>query len=244
MNGSKIQQGAPLIGLGLLSLTIGGCGPSVEGVVEQYRDEVQNRLAQVATVSAMVEDAAWDRGMGFEGVQLDFIQSSGGELSPFWNACVVHAEHVKDLSEHQEFSGLEVFGTFMLVESRGYLDSVPSSIMINPSRVESTLAQTAQLRYLVVIRQIEYKQPQSLEGTAFVGGSYSADAICFDLERCVQLGGIRFEASNSDSGEYSYSVKYNDPSQSKSRAISHDLRNNAREAFWEALWAVSPGLLR
>jgi hypothetical protein len=167
-----------------------------------------------------MEAAEVDGGVGFAGIALDFQQIAGelGEdftLSPTWNAGVIHAERLKDLTGYSE---------------------------------EGELRRASQIRYLFVIRTIEHKLPRSLEGEEFTGGHYRAEAICYDLEAGVPLGGFEFQAANSQSGTFSFTTSdsniHGDRSYRKLRAIQDDLRKNAEDAFWAEVVAACPGTKR
>jgi hypothetical protein len=239
------------LGLGCLALC--GCRPSIESIVDQYRGSVEARLVQVAAVSSLMEAAEVDGGVGFAGIALDFQQIAGelGEdftLSPTWNAGVIHAERLKDLTGYSEELGIVIGESYFLTHARLSLDGGWWVMGDIAESVEGELRRASQIRYLFVIRTIEHKLPRSLEGEEFTGGHYRAEAICYDLEAGAPLGGFEFQAANSQSGTFSFTTSdsnvHGDRSYRKLRAIQDDLRKNVEDAFWAEVVAVCPGTKR
>ena len=245
-----IQSSTPVTWawLGLGCLVFCGCGPSIESIVEQHRDAVEVRLAQVAAVSKLVEDADVDAGVGFAGIAFDFQQTDGFTLNPSWNTGIIHAERLRDLTGYSEKLGVVIGESYFLSHAQMSLDGSGWALSDIAESVEGELRRASQIRYLFVVREIEHKLPRSLEGEDFRGGRYRADAICYDLEAGVQLGGFEFQAENSESGNFRYTTSdfnvHGDRSSRKLRAIQDDLSKNAGDAFWAAVVAASPGVKR
>ena len=64
-----------------------------------------------------------------------------------------------------------------------------------PSVVESYLTACERLKYVLVIRLIEFTPPQlSLESKKFVSGRYQAEVLAFDLSDGALLGGFLVNA--------------------------------------------------
>ncbi len=245
-----IQSSTPATGalLGFQCLVFAGCGPSIEDIVEQHRDAVEVRLAQVAAISMLVEDADVDKGVGFEGKALDFQEMEDFALRHSWNTGVIHAERLKDLTGYHEELGVVIAESYFLSHAQQSLNGDGWAMSDIPESVEGELKRASQIRYLFVLRKIEHKLPRSLEGEDFMGGHYRADAICYDLEAGVQLGGFEFQAENSETGGFNYTTSksnvHGDRDYRKSRAIHDDLRENAEDAFWAAVAAAIPGAER
>ncbi len=231
----------------LAAVLAGGCGPSVEAIVDEHRASVEHNLAHVSAVAGRLAAAELDAGIGFEGHTLDFQLGEPGSLSPTWNAGVVHEERLVDIGGVPVELGLVISELYFLAHARDSLDGEWWSMADDPQTVESEFQKVSQLRYLFVVRTVQHKMPRSVEGESFIGGHFEGETLCFDLESGSMLGGFAFQAENSDQRSFSYTTSssnvYGNRGIKKLRAIHDDLLTNAQRAFWDGVSRMCPNAM-
>ncbi len=107
-----------------------------------------------------------------------------------------------------------------------------------PSVVESYLKACERLKYVLVIRLIEFTPPQlSLETAKFITGRYQAEVLAFDLGDGALLGGFVINAKNEDS------VMLLDGDADHTRRLISNLESTVFSALREGARAAIPGSL-
>ena len=107
-----------------------------------------------------------------------------------------------------------------------------------PSVVESYLSACERLKYVLVIRLIEFTPPElSLESKKFVSGRYQAEVLAFDLSDGALLGGFLVNAKNEDS------VMLLDGDADHTKRLISNLESTVFSAIREGARAALPGAL-
>lgn len=78
----------------------------------------------------------------------------------------------------------------------GRLDE--SSPSVGKDAAEAALAELVGLRYVLVVRPVDWSPPQA-QGIRYRRGRLRAEALLLDVERGVLCGGFRFQVANRDS---------------------------------------------
>lgn len=107
-----------------------------------------------------------------------------------------------------------------------------------PSTVEGYLTACERLKYVLVIREVEFAPPQlSLETKKFSTGVYRGEVLAFDLSSGELLGGFSFAAKNDAS------VMLLDGDADHTRRLISNLDSTAFSALREATRQAFPGSL-
>jgi hypothetical protein len=105
---------------------------------------------------------------------------------------------------------------------------------LKPSVVEAYLGDCERLRYALVIRETEFKQPVvTIITKSFTSGLWRADVLVFDLTDGAYLGSFAVSAKNDDSIQLLDGDKDHRPRLlgNLESVVFNVLRDGAREAF-------------
>jgi hypothetical protein len=123
-----------------------------------------------------------------------------------------------------------------LLSSQRYVgDSVTRPV---PSVVEQYLSACQRLEYVLVIRKLEFTEPElSLETKQFKSGKYRAEVLAFELQSGKLLGGFTVSAKNEDS------VMLLDGDASHVKRLITNLESTTFTALRDGARAAFPGSL-
>lgn len=224
---------ALLVGV-LLSLC--GC-ESVPEVIAKHRAAVEKTFAAITALApkvAAVEPGSVEKVKAASVV----LEGNGGAQS---NAMFIYAEDLPKPGEARPVH-LRTLDSAPLLQCGSLLTSqkyVGDSITRpSPSAVEQYLAACARLKYVLVIRKLEFTEPElSLETKQFKSGKYRAEVLAFELGSGELLGGFTVSAKNEDS------VMLLDGDASHVKRLITNLESTAFNALRDGARQAFPGSL-
>lgn len=220
----------------LLPWLLLGC-ESVPDVIAKHRSGVEKTFARIQALQPRV--AAVEPGTAPKMKSAPLVLEQSGKAES--NAMFIYAEDVPQPGEAKavhlrtlDSAPLLQCGS-LLATQRYFVDAFTRPV---PSVVESYLTACERLKYVLVIRLIEFVPPQlSLETKKFVSGRYQAEVLAFDLSDGALLGGFVVDAKNEDS------VMLRDGDADHSKRLISNLESTVFSALREGARAAIPGSL-
>jgi hypothetical protein len=175
-----------------------GC-ESVPDVIAKHRAGVEKNFARVQALSLRVAGVESGSATKVKSAPIVLERSDGAES----NAMFIYADDLPKPGEAKavhlrtlDSSPLLQCGS-ILSKQMYFGDSITRPV---PSVVESYLSACERLKYVLVIRLVEFVPPElTLETKKFVSGRYRAEVLVFELATGELLGGFPVFAKNEDS---------------------------------------------
>ena len=194
----------------MTTLFLISCSPSLESILENNKMAVETRLSQIEKVVSQVS--------GLPTIRADSIQKIDGPTPDFYhdvpalvsgddktiksrNAVIMHEEDLLDLAVVKKDKLTLSFDKTIneaasLVRKGKMTDGKPP---YKNDTVELWYFEPLKyIKYLVVIRTHNYTKPEVVGGSKFIYGRYSGEALMFDIDKNLYLGGVSFNAMNDD----------------------------------------------
>jgi hypothetical protein len=209
----------------LLGIALAGCGPNMEEAIATHGAKVEQKLAAVGRVGAVLPATPVLDHDGVEGSPRVVVKK-GIDPEPGGNAAVIYVEDLRDLTELSlVYARMEparlVPNCAALVRTHREPWDAKSPSQTPPSGWGYTASKRFEacstLEYLLVIRTLAFAKPSSpsspsgvtadaggatdagSEATSvFYGGYGKAEVLVFALDGPRLLGGFRFEAESSE----------------------------------------------
>lgn len=194
-------------------LLLVGCSPSFETTLAKHRQAVEGRIAAIDEFRKKDLPRLTEDTIRPDGPAPDFLPTYDGGRP---NAVV---EGVDD--------------------GPGMLDAVVRMVRtgqrgeVHEKTAGEYLEVVAELRYFLLVKVIQKKEPRVLDDSKFMPGFIEAEAHLFSIEKREHLGGFRFRAMNEN--------KVAATAIEEEKALEADLRTEFRRVFLEALKKHLPG---
>ena len=225
----------------LLCVMLLGC-ESVPDVIAKHRSGVEKTFTAITALTPKV--AAVEPGSVAKVKAAPVVlEGNGGTES---NAMFIYAEDLPKPGDARPVP-LRTLDTAPLLQCGSLLtrqlyvgDSVTKP---SPSVTEQYLSACERLKYVLVIRKLEFTEPElSLETRQFKSGKYRAEILAYELQSGELLGGFPISAKNEDSvmlldGDASHVKRLITNLESTTFSA---IRDGARQAFPGSLPAPPP----
>lgn len=217
-------------------LWLAGC-ESVSDVVAKHRAGVEKTFAALQALKPRVDAAEAVTAAKVKPAPLVLERSTGPES----NAMFVYAADLEKPGEALPVN-LRTLDSVPLLQCGSLLakgtyfaDSITHPA---PSVVSQYLSACERLKYVLVIRELQFVLPRlSLETRKFVSGLFRAEVLVFDLHSGELLGGFPVAAKNEDS------VMLLDGDADHTKRVISNLESTAFTALREATRQAIPGAL-
>ncbi|MBI2088947.1 MAG: hypothetical protein HYT78_09430 [Deltaproteobacteria bacterium] len=170
--------------------------------IEESRSRAEAQLGRIEAIEGKLSGAA----IRSEKWNVASITKATGVMPTVKNLAVMHRENLADLTRNL------MYPRAMPVVLCNPYDTVAAASFVRKGkwpnrdsftwfdssvRVREVLDSLEQLRFLLVIRQTQYKPPVITRPGTFESGEYDADVLLFEIQSGRYLGGFKISAGNS-----------------------------------------------
>jgi hypothetical protein len=212
------------------AVALGACKPSV---VEKYKPQA---LPKVTALQALAAKP-------LPPLAADTLRSPGaplresGMIAPPGNTAIYGVELLATPSA--DVNRTNAFDSeFALRDAIAWVGGRPVEKYTPQASVVEHLEALASLRYVFVVRPVEYVRPV-VEGASFRPGAFRGEAHLFDLDG-TYYGGVRFAAASSSKVDFTKWVDKQSGAERSSdvtASVDYDLKSHAWQAFVDAVHA-------
>jgi predicted small lipoprotein YifL len=220
----------------------GASGPTPDQVIARHRPAAQARvdaLAGVGRTLAGVPPVYEDR---VELVGAVRFHDDGADRA---NAGLALAEDFADLARVDRDLPMRLEPVPFWEDALALLGKGTNASGGRPSAdvAERALARFEAVRWLFVLRQIDYEPPILGEGARFRPGRWAGEVVAFDLDAGRPLGGFALAVASDANARVSYDAKAAPDQQRRQKEswLRANLRQAARAQLHARLAAVLPG---
>ena len=213
----------------------------VRRVLNESRGRAEAQLARIQALdgkrsSTEVTNNPWNEAS---------IMKATGVKPTARNLAVMHRENLGDLTRNFMYprgmpvvlcNPYDTIAAASLVRKGRWLTGDRLSLFDNSDRVKELLDSLEQLRYLLIIRQDQYKPPVITRPGTFASGEYDADVSLFEIQSGRYLGGFKIGARNS--------FKIGSTTKIDLEALEYNLSMNAENSLTNQLAEHLPNVAR
>jgi hypothetical protein len=234
-----MRRGLPL----LVSLwACGASGPTLDQVIARHRAPAEARLGALAAAGRALA--------GVPPVYEDQVKLAGplrfhDEGAAYANAGLALAEDFGDLARVDRELPMRLEPVPFWEDALALLRKGANASGGKPSSelAERMLARFEAVRFVFVLRQLEYQVPALGEGATFRPGRWAGEVVAFDLDTGQPVGGFALTVASDANARVSYDAKATPDQQRKQKDswLRASLRQAARAQFHERLAGLLPG---
>ncbi len=217
-----------------------GCSKDGASVIERYKAPGLAQLKRLQVVAEMMRDRP---PLEADTPALPFESASFKYSNPPPDGALVLAEWLTEEGLHKDSFSVESVGIVndpFWGRSGAWLttgknpDGSPPERRYSGISMEEDLQAFVKVKYLGVVRTVDFRYPQVTGENSYMGGRYRVDIFFFELaDTPMYLGGLRVDAVNDAERQFQYQTESREEDMRKELVSNLDYRSEA--AFDKAI---------